>query len=44
MRRIILALLTLTVLASLSACHTVKGVGQDVKSAGGAIEDASGKH
>jgi len=28
---------------SLSGCHTVKGVGQDVKSAGEAIEDSSGK-
>lgn len=44
MRRILLALLTLSLLTALSACHTVKGVGQDVQSAGGAIEDASGKH
>ncbi|WAC08039.1 MAG: entericidin A/B family lipoprotein [Thermodesulfobacteriota bacterium] len=28
---------------SLSGCHTVKGVGQDVESLGGAIEDSSGK-
>jgi Entericidin EcnA/B family. len=28
---------------TLSGCHTVKGVGQDIESAGGAIEDSSGK-
>jgi predicted small secreted protein len=36
--------IALLCLAALSACHTVSGVGKDMKSAGGAIQDASGKH
>jgi predicted small secreted protein len=44
MRPIRLALIALLALAALSACHTVAGVGKDIKSAGGAIEDAGNKH
>ena len=41
-RRFLLLLLALSVLA-LSACNTVKGFGQDVKKAGGELEDAATK-
>ena len=44
MRRIQTVLVGLLCLATLSACHTVSGVGKDMKSAGTAIEGASGKH
>ena len=43
MSRIRLALISALVLLSLSACHTVEGIGKDVKSAGGAIEDAGNR-
>ena len=43
MNRIRLVLVALFVLLAASACNTVEGVGKDIKSAGGAIEDA-GKH
>jgi predicted small secreted protein len=44
MKRLTLTLLLLSCSALfLGACHTVAGVGKDVQSAGGAIEDASGK-
>jgi predicted small secreted protein len=40
MRRIRLALIALAALVCVSACHTIEGVGKDIKSAGGAIEGA----
>jgi predicted small secreted protein len=43
MRRTRLALLVLASLFALSACHTVEGMGKDIKSAGSAIEDAGNK-
>jgi predicted small secreted protein len=44
MKRLVLILLLLSVSTIfLGACHTVAGVGKDVKAAGTAIEDASGK-
>ena len=43
MSRIRLALVSALVLLALSACHTVEGIGKDVKSAGGAIEDAGNR-
>ena len=33
----------LGVIGALSACHTIEGLGKDVKSAGGAIEDAGNR-
>jgi entericidin B len=42
-RKIVVAVVLLICMWTLSGCHTVKGVGQDVKSAGDAIEDSSGK-
>ena len=44
MRRTRFVLIGLLSLVVLSACHTVAGVGKDMKSAGTAIEGASGKH
>jgi predicted small secreted protein len=41
-RHVLFVLLALSVL-SLSACNTVRGFGQDVKKAGGELEDAA-KH
>jgi predicted small secreted protein len=35
--------LSLIALLALTACNTVQGVGQDIKKAGGAIEDAATK-
>ena len=32
-----------TALLALAACNTVNGAGKDLKSAGGAVSDASGK-
>ena len=43
MRRTLLALAVLASLIALSACHTVEGMGKDIKSAGSAIEDAGNK-
>lgn len=43
MRRTRLVLLALAALVALSACHTVEGVGKDIKSAGTAIEGAGSK-
>jgi predicted small secreted protein len=40
MRRIRLALVAVLALVALAACHTVEGVGKDIKSAGTAIEGA----
>ena len=43
MRRTRLVLITLLTLFAASACHTIEGVGKDIKSAGGAIEDAGNR-
>ena len=43
MRRIRFVLITLAVLLAVSACHTVEGMGKDIKSAGGALEDAGNR-
>ena len=43
MRRIRFVLITLAALLAVSACHTVEGMGKDIKSAGGAIEDAGNR-
>ena len=44
MTRIRLACIALFALIALSACHTVEGVGKDIKSAGTAIEGAADKN
>lgn len=44
MTRIRLALVLILTLLAISACHTVEGMGKDIKSAGGAIEDAGNKN
>lgn len=43
MRHVRLLLAALVTLLALSACHTVEGMGKDIKSAGGAIEDAGNR-
>ena len=43
MKNTLIALLTLFTLLTLSACNTVKGVGQDLQKAGEKIEDAAKK-
>ncbi len=44
MRRYFLVLSLVALLApSLSACNTVRGIGQDIQKAGGAIEGAAKK-
>lgn len=43
MSRIRLALFAVFALLAVSACHTIEGVGKDIKSAGGAIEGAGSK-
>lgn len=43
MRHVRLLLAALVALFALSACHTVEGMGKDIKSAGGAIEDAGNR-
>lgn len=43
MKKIIAILCTATLLISLSACNTVKGVGTDIKKGGAAIERAADK-
>jgi entericidin B len=43
MRRARSVLLVLAALLAVSACHTIEGVGKDIKSAGGAIEDAGNR-
>jgi predicted small secreted protein len=43
MRRFRVLALASVLLGGLCACHTISGIGQDVKSAGGAIEKA-GSH
>ena len=42
-RKIEAAVVFLMCMWTLLGCHTVHGVGQDVKSAGEAVEDSSGK-
>ena len=42
-KKIAAAVVLLVCVWTLSGCHTVKGVGQDVESAGQAIEDSSGE-
>lgn len=45
MKRFVLTLLLLTFSATfLGACHTVAGVGKDVKAAGEEVQEASGKN
>jgi predicted small secreted protein len=41
MPRLRLVLLVLLAALSLGACHTIEGMGKDIKSAGGAIENAA---
>ena len=41
MRRTSLALAALLAVFALSACNTVRGFGQDVKKAGGELEEAA---
>lgn len=43
MKKIIAILCTAGLLLGLAGCNTVKGVGQDIKGGGSAIERASGK-
>lgn len=43
MRRLLPLFAALATLLALSACHTIEGVGKDIKSAGGAIEDAGNR-
>ncbi|MBI5675084.1 MAG: entericidin A/B family lipoprotein [Nitrospirae bacterium] len=42
-RKIIAAVVLLICVWTLTACHTVKGVGQDIQEGGEAIEESSGK-
>lgn len=41
MKRYLIMLLVVMFAAPLTACNTMEGVGKDVKSAGGAVEDAA---
>jgi predicted small secreted protein len=43
MNRLILALAALALSVGLSACNTIKGMGQDIKKAGETIEGAAKK-
>jgi predicted small secreted protein len=43
MKNTLIALLTLFTLLTLSACNTVKGVGQDLQKAGEKIEEVAKK-
>jgi predicted small secreted protein len=43
MKKVLLIALGLLAVASLSACNTMRGIGQDVQKAGSAIEDAAKK-
>ena len=43
MNKLLLIALSLVAVMSLSACNTVRGIGQDVQKAGSAIEDAAKK-
>jgi entericidin B len=41
--KFITIVVSLFAVLTLSACNTVEGLGQDIKKAGGAIEDAAAK-
>jgi len=43
MKKLLLIVLSLAAVVGLSACNTVRGIGQDVQKAGTAIEDAAKK-
>lgn len=43
MIRIRLALFAVFTLLVLSACHTIEGMGKDIQSAGGALEDVGNR-
>ncbi len=43
MSRLITALAAIALVLGLTACNTVKGIGQDIQKAGGAIEGAAKK-
>ena len=43
MRTIVTLLATISFALALGACNTIKGAGQDIQRAGGAIEDAAKK-
>lgn len=43
MKRLLMSLICLTMLILLTACNTVRGVGQDIKKGGEAIEHAAKK-
>jgi predicted small secreted protein len=43
MSKLLLVILGLVAVVSLSACNTMRGIGQDVQKAGTAIEDAAKK-
>ena len=43
MKKLLLIALGLVAVVSLSACNTMRGIGQDVQKAGTAIEDAAKK-
>ncbi|BCO11495.1 Entericidin EcnAB [Citrifermentans bremense] len=42
-RKIAGAIIFVAYIVTLSACHTVKGVGEDMQSGGRAIENSSGR-
>ena len=44
MRKLSLILATLLVITTLSACNTIRGIGQDIGAAGDAIEDSAEKN
>jgi len=43
MNKLLLVILGLVAVVGLSACNTMRGIGQDVQKAGTAIEDAAKK-
>jgi entericidin B len=43
MNKLLLIALALVAVVGLSACNTLRGIGQDVQKAGSAIEDAAKK-
>ena len=43
MNKLLLVILSLVAVVGLSACNTMRGIGQDVQKAGTAIEDAAKK-
>ncbi len=40
-QKLILAMLVALLIGASTACNTIQGVGRDIESAGGAIEDAA---